>query len=106
MNELPCSLPNEACPTLLKSLVRIGFDFFFFFIFFYGVCFGCSLGLILSIELFFLVSKNINNIINGVKCNFIEKIVKNVILYIYIYKTHPHLAFFFFFFETGKFRKS
>ena len=71
MNELPCSLPNEACPTLLKSLVRIGFDFFFFF-FFYGVCFGCSLGLILSIELFFLVSKNINNIFKGVKCNFIE----------------------------------
>ena len=55
-------------PRLVRSQVRIGFDFFFLVF-----VLGCCLGLIFATRLiFFITFKNIDNIVEREKCNFIE----------------------------------
>ena len=53
-------------PRLVRSLVRIGFYFILFYLVLFGINF-CS-----WTRFFFLIFKNINNIVKGAKCNFIE----------------------------------
>ena len=65
-------------PRLVRSLVRIGFYFIFWF--FSCVCFGVQFGLNfcliyikkIYIYIYFIAFKNINNIVEEAKCNFIE----------------------------------
>ena len=66
-------------PTLRlgRYLIRTGFDiniYIYIYIFVACVCFGVLFGLNFCCwaNIFFIAFKNINNIVKGGKCNFIE----------------------------------
>ena len=56
-------------PRLGRYLIKTGSDFFFFFIY---LCVLFGLNFYWWANIFFITFKNINNIVKGGKCNFIE----------------------------------